>query len=168
MLCCKSCFSEEFVKNGKVRGKQRYRCLACHRTFIAGDERVSLFSVLRKALAVIYYRLSDESMSDVSSFFGVSEIMGWRWVEAAEARLDKDPDANVRHGLSGPEVIACLQENKALLGTKKQWAMACGEACPGYEAVLLIRKSGNVRAGKDSRINKSTGKAADHLSIKII
>jgi transposase-like protein len=29
MVQCKSCQSEKFVKNGIVRGEQRYRCKGC-------------------------------------------------------------------------------------------------------------------------------------------
>jgi len=36
---CKRCSSEELVKNGKVRGKQRWHCKSCQLNFVLGDER---------------------------------------------------------------------------------------------------------------------------------
>ena len=40
MLLCKHCGSEDnVVKNGNIKGKQRYLCKSCYRTFRVGDNR---------------------------------------------------------------------------------------------------------------------------------
>ncbi len=39
MVKCKKCKSENIVKNGKVRGKQRYLCKDCRYNFVEGDAR---------------------------------------------------------------------------------------------------------------------------------
>lgn len=39
MIYCKHCGSEEFVKDGTIKSKQRYLCRACNKTFRIGDER---------------------------------------------------------------------------------------------------------------------------------
>ncbi len=39
MDCCKYCGNENVLKNGIVKGKQRYLCRECGRTFRAGDGR---------------------------------------------------------------------------------------------------------------------------------
>jgi transposase-like protein len=41
MSVCKNCKSEEVVKSGKVRGKQRYKCKDCGYNFVNGDERTN-------------------------------------------------------------------------------------------------------------------------------
>jgi len=56
MVTCKRCGSEQAVKNGKARGKARYRCKACGLNFVEGDGRVNESLVVKKALAVIYTR----------------------------------------------------------------------------------------------------------------
>jgi len=38
---CKNCKSESVVKNGFVRGKQRYHCKECGYNFVEGDERTN-------------------------------------------------------------------------------------------------------------------------------
>jgi len=38
-LKCKNCGSIKYVKNGKVRGLQRYRCKECKYNFVEGDRR---------------------------------------------------------------------------------------------------------------------------------
>ena len=39
MILCKHCGGEECVKNGLIKGKQRYLCRACVKTFRLGDAR---------------------------------------------------------------------------------------------------------------------------------
>lgn len=39
MTCCKHCGKEKVVKNGIVKGKQRYLCRECGKTSRAGDDR---------------------------------------------------------------------------------------------------------------------------------
>ena len=41
MLACKKCASGQFVKNGIVAGKQRYKCKNCNATFRNGDNRTN-------------------------------------------------------------------------------------------------------------------------------
>lgn len=53
---CKRCDSGLVVKNGKVRGKQRWLCKACGLVFVEGDERKTWRDERykqRKALAVL-------------------------------------------------------------------------------------------------------------------
>ena len=51
---CKFCLSESFVKNGFVRGKQRYKCKDCLKSQVVGDARVS-YTLEQKQLAVTMY-----------------------------------------------------------------------------------------------------------------
>lgn len=51
---CKKCGSTEVIKNGVVRGKQRYYCKKCKHNFTVGDGRESQqLRVLRAALFII-------------------------------------------------------------------------------------------------------------------
>ncbi len=43
---CKFCLGESLVKNGFVRGFQRYRCNHCGNNQIAGDRRENMTTVL--------------------------------------------------------------------------------------------------------------------------
>ena len=53
MTQCKQCASTQKVKNGKVRGKQRYRCKHCGYNYVEGDERLNASLVVKKALAIL-------------------------------------------------------------------------------------------------------------------
>jgi len=35
----KNCGSTHYIKNGKIREKQRYKCKECGYNFVVGDER---------------------------------------------------------------------------------------------------------------------------------
>ena len=50
MISCKKCGSEKYVKNGKVRGQQRYLCKACGCNYIEGDRRTNEKIKARKAI----------------------------------------------------------------------------------------------------------------------
>jgi transposase-like protein len=39
MINCKNCGSEKIVKRGLLKGKQRYLCRGCNKSFCFGDER---------------------------------------------------------------------------------------------------------------------------------
>src|SRR5689334_2225584 len=68
-LRCKGCGSEEHVKNGLMRGKQRYRCKACGLNFTDTPPRDLPLRV--KVTAVLLY-LSGLSMNRTAKLLGVS------------------------------------------------------------------------------------------------
>jgi len=72
MISCKNCQQTNTIKNGFVRGKQRYKCHTCHYTFVVGDERHKLETDLKKALSVILYSLGKSSFEFLAKLFGVS------------------------------------------------------------------------------------------------
>ena len=53
MKGCKKCGRENYVKNGKARGKQRYLCKECGYNFIEGDRKTNEKIKARKAMCII-------------------------------------------------------------------------------------------------------------------
>ena len=53
MVKCKKCKSENIVKNGKVRGKQRYLCKDCRYNFVEGDARTNEKIKAKKAIDLL-------------------------------------------------------------------------------------------------------------------
>ena len=68
-LRCKRCGGEEHVKNGLMRGKQRYRCKACGLNFTDTPPRGMPLRV--KVTAVLLY-LSGLPMNRTAKLLGVS------------------------------------------------------------------------------------------------
>ena len=67
-LRCKHCGSASFIKNGRVRGQQRYRCKACDRSFTATPPRGKPAAM--KALAVLLYALGSVSQGMIAKLLG--------------------------------------------------------------------------------------------------
>ena len=70
-IICKECGSADFSKNGKVRGKQRYKCKVCGYNFIVGDQREKVRPE-GKALAVLLYSTGKSSYGFISKLFNVT------------------------------------------------------------------------------------------------
>src|SRR3954451_21409662 len=77
-LRCKGCGAEEHVKNGFMRGKQRYRCKACGLNFTDTLPRGMPLRV--KVEAVLLY-LSGLSMNRTAKLLGVSTPSVQAWIE---------------------------------------------------------------------------------------
>ena len=77
-LRCKGCGSEEQVKNGFMRGKQRYRCKGCGLNFTDTPPRG--MPLRMKVEAVLLY-LSGLSMNRTAKLPGVSTPSVMNWIE---------------------------------------------------------------------------------------
>ena len=86
-LRCKRCGSEEHVKNGFMKGLQRYRCKACGLNFTDTPPRGLPLRI--KVTAVLLY-LSGLSMNRTAKLLGVSTPSVMTWIERfAEAYAQK-------------------------------------------------------------------------------
>jgi transposase len=77
-LRCKACGSEEHIKNGFMRGKQRYRCKACGLNFT--DTPLPGKPLAMKVTAVLLY-VSGLSMNRTAKLLGVSTPTIQAWIE---------------------------------------------------------------------------------------
>ena len=77
-LRCKACGSEEQVKNGFMRGKQRYRCKGCGLNFTDTPPRGMPLQM--KVTAVLLY-VSGLSMNRTAKLLGVSTPSVQAWIE---------------------------------------------------------------------------------------
>jgi transposase len=80
MAICKSCKSELVVKNGFVRGKQRFRCKNCGLTFVEGDARTNEKIAAKKAMCVILYSLGKVSFTMLAYVFDSWPSLVYRWI----------------------------------------------------------------------------------------
>src|SRR5881398_3186907 len=88
-LCCKRCGSEEHVKNGLMRGKQRYRCKACGLNVTDTPRRGMPLRV--KVTAVLLY-LSGLSMNRTAKLLGVSTPSVMTWIEQFAKAYAQKPE----------------------------------------------------------------------------
>ena len=92
-LCCKRCGSTEQVKNGLMRGKQRYLCKTCGLAFTNTPARGK--PLARKAAAVLLY-VSGLSMNRTAKLLGVSTPTVQAWLEQFAAAYAQKPEPEGR------------------------------------------------------------------------
>ena len=92
-LRCKRCGSEEQVKSGLMRGKQRFLCKACGLNFTDTPARGKPLAT--KAAAVLLY-VSGLSMNRTAKLLGVSTPTVQAWLEQFAAAYAQKPEPEGR------------------------------------------------------------------------
>ena len=92
-LRCKRCGSEEHVKNGLMRGKQRYRCKSCGLNFT--DTPAPGKPLAMKATAARLY-ISGLSMNRTGKLLGVSTPTIQAWLEQFAKAYAQKPEPEGR------------------------------------------------------------------------
>jgi transposase-like protein len=150
MVVCKRCDSKEYVKNGVVHGKQRYRCTSCSYNFTEGDGRSHPSLAAKKALAVLLYSLGKGSFSMLGKIFGHSPSLIYRWINEAAAQMPEPEIAEDIREIECDEMWHFLEKKVKNSGSSKQWIVAHGELSHGLRVVVMLRPS------SDSTIKSST------------
>ena len=106
---CPKCQSIEVVKNGKVQGKQRYKCKSCTLQFTRLTPRGR--PAQEKAMAVTLYTLG-LSIRAIARLIGVSPTAVLKWIKTfAKTHYEKPAP--------GDAIIVELDEMWHYLGSKK-------------------------------------------------
>ena len=92
-LRCKRCGGEEHVKNGLMRGKQRYRCKACGLNFTDTPPRGM---PLRIKVTAVLLHLSGLSMNRTAKLLGVSTPSLMAWIEQFAKVFAQKPEPEGR------------------------------------------------------------------------
>ena len=92
-VCCKRCGSAKYVKNGLMRGKQRYLCKTCGLAFTDTPARGKPLAL--KAAAVLLY-VSGLSMNRTAKLLGVSTPTVQTWLEQFAATYAQKPEPEGR------------------------------------------------------------------------
>ena len=92
-VCCKRCGSARHVKNGLMRGKQRYLCKECGLAFTDTPARGKPLAM--KAAAVLLY-VSGLSMNRTAKLVGVSTPTIQAWLEQFAAAYAQKPEPEGR------------------------------------------------------------------------
>jgi len=92
-LRCKRCGSEDHVKNGLMRNKQRYLCKGCGLNFTDTPPRGKPLAL--KAAAVLLY-VSGLSMNRTAQLLGVSTPTIQAWLEQFAAAYAQKPEPEGR------------------------------------------------------------------------
>lgn len=140
---CKRCDSQDFIKHGFVRQKQRYRCRECGYNFVAGDGRVNDSLPVKKALAVILYSLGKASFGMLGKIFGHSRSLTYRWIVEEAAKLPEPSVPGDIREMELDEMWHFIGSKKTKGGLSKRWIVAHGELLPGWSAIVMLQPSGD-------------------------
>src|SRR3954463_3679456 len=92
-LRCKRCGSEAHVKNGLMRGQQRYRCKACGLNFTDTPPRGKPLAL---TVAAVLLYVSGLSMNRTPKLLGVSTPTIQAWLEQFAAAYAQKPEPEGR------------------------------------------------------------------------
>ena len=141
MPSCKNCKSERVVKNGIVRGKQRYKCKECGYNYVEGDDRTNEKIVAKKAMCVILYSMSKASFNMLAKIFDTWPSLVYRWIVEAGATLpEPEVSGEIRH-MEFDEMWHFIKSKKTNFGSSKPLTVAAGELWPGCSAIVILQPS---------------------------
>ena len=139
---CKFCLSEKLIKDGYIRGLQRYQCKECDREQVEGDRRVKYDNFLKKCAVILYLEgnglrsiaraLSD--MYDVKLYFQTVA----KWLKHAGHIVEQEVDAMQR---SNKKIEIVEMDELYTYIKKKRIRSASGLLLIGMSAVYLNLKS---------------------------
>jgi hypothetical protein len=140
-LRCKRCGSEEQVKNGLMRAKQRYLCKGCGLNFTDTPARGKPLAL--KVAAVLLY-VSGLSMNRTAKLLGVSTSTVQALAGAVRSRLRPEARARRPGGCDRARRDVALSEKKSEpLWVWKAWDRASGELvdweCGGRDKAVRMR-----------------------------
>ena len=85
---CKYCYDERLVKNGLVRGKQRYRCQSCFKNQVAGDGRAKYDNALKRQAMAMY--LNSGGIRSIGRVLKVPHQSVAKWIENAGKIVERE------------------------------------------------------------------------------
>jgi len=136
---CKNCGCERAVKNGKVRGKQRYKCRDCGLNFVLGDERSNEKIIALKALVILFYSLAKGSYNMLGKIFERDRSLIYRWIKEAGLSFDEPViDGEIKQ-IEFDEMWHFVGSKKTNFGSSKPLIAARGKLSHGYSVVVILQ-----------------------------
>lgn len=141
MVNCKDCDSERIIKNGRVRGVQRYKCKECGLNFVCGDRRQKSQTAVKKALCVMLYSLGKASFGMLGKILNHSPSIIYRWIVEAMDKTEEPEISSTIQEMEFDEMWHFIGSKKTKNGSSRPWIVAHGELLPGLQAVVMLQHS---------------------------
>jgi transposase len=141
MLACKNCGGHQFVKNGIVSGKQRYKCKDCGYNFREGDDRTNEKIGAKKALCVLLYAMSKGSFRMLGRILGSHYTLVYRWIREFGESLPEPVISGEIAEMEFDEMWHFVGQKKRNFGSSKRLIVAHGELWDGCSAIVILRPS---------------------------
>lgn len=141
MIKCKKCNHYQAVKNGLVRGSQRYKCCGCGYNFIKGDLRINPSTEIKKALAVILYSSSKASFNFLGKLFRVNRSTTYKWINNIAKNIPEPHISSSIKEMEFDEMWHFIGSKKTKNGSSRPWIVAQGKLLPGLRAIVMLQPS---------------------------
>ncbi len=147
MPYCKNCQSEPCVKNGIIRGKQRYLCKTCGYNFVLGDARTSESIIAKKAMCVIFYSLGKASYNMLAKIFDTWPSLVYRWIKEAGLNTQEPhisptiKEMELMELMKLVEMWHYINDKKTKNGSVKPLTVVQGELWHGCSAIVILQHS---------------------------
>jgi transposase-like protein len=137
-ISCKHCGSAEVRRDGKMRGKQRYSCRGCQRTFTL--KRRNEDRAVEKALAVLLYGTGKASFRYLARLFNICPATAMNWVRRyVNAVEEPEMSAELRH-VEIDEMWHFLDSKKTSCGSSRPLIAPAEELLRGLQASGTLQR----------------------------
>ena len=152
-IICKGCGAADYVKNGVVRGLQRYRCKECGCNFTATKPRGKPAAV--KALATLLYAMGNMSFCGIARLLNVSDVAVLKWIRQEALKLPApDMPAGVELVMLD-EMHHFLKKSQKNFGFGERLILSSGELSPGFWAGVMMQPVKNTSTKSGSKAARS-------------
>ena len=134
---CLKCGSDAVVKNGFMKGAQRYKCKNCSYQFTKDIPRGK--PVQDKILALTLYT-SGASMNMIGHMLGVSTQTIMRWVRSFYLQYADLPEPRGRMDCVNSKELAALLAGPDTEGKADRHAVFRRDMGPEHEVLFVVRK----------------------------
>jgi transposase-like protein len=139
MHCCKHCESAEVVKNGHVRGQQRYQCQICGLNFVPGAKRVKVDTAIKRAFAVMLSSLGKAFYGLIAKLCGVTPPAVQKWLKREAAWLGAPAMPATIKAMEFDEMWHVLGSKHTTSGSSRRWIVLHGDLWPEWSAVVMLQ-----------------------------
>jgi transposase len=152
-IICKRCQAKDNVKNGVVRGSQRYRCRQCACNFTATEPRGKPAAM--KALALLLYAMGNMSFCGIGRLLKVSDVSVLRWARAAALELPEPQMPADVELVMLDEMHHFIKKRQTKYGFGERLLLSSGELCPGFWVGVMMPPVKSIWQKSASRVTPS-------------
>lgn len=135
---CKKCSSNNGVKNGFIRGHQRFKCKNCGCVYTDTKPRGKPLAM--KALALVLYTIGNASFGMIGRILGVSNVAVLKWIRNEAQKLPEPSVSKESTLIQIDEMWHFVDGKKTKFGSGKPMMLIQGEWSPGnWVGVMLER-----------------------------
>lgn len=139
---CKKCQSSKSVKNGIVRGKQRYKCLSCGYNYTIGDARGKI-SPAAKALAILLYGSGKASYGTIAKLLNVSRPAVLYWIKQIGKNLPQPTITSEIKRVQIDEMWHFINKKNKKYGCGEPWIVIEIKPWDGLLAIVMLKHLGS-------------------------